>query len=124
MPRHSRTPVRIATVAALTIVGLTAGVAPVAAEGPTARRSPGTVEVKAFRFRPATIEVAAGTKVVWRNRDQIEHTVTGTGDASAIDGTLRRAGAKYAARLEVPGTYEYFCARHPSMTGTVVVRGA
>jgi plastocyanin len=81
------------------------------------------VVVKTFQFRPSTRVVAPGTKVVWRNRDAVEHTVTSKGGSPApLDGTLPRRGARYAIRLDTPGSYEYFCARHPSMTGRVMVR--
>ena len=86
-------------------------------------RSRREVLVKTFQFRPSTRVVAPGTKVVWRNRDGVEHTVTSKdGSPAPLDGTLPRRGARYAVRLDAPGSYKYFCSRHPSMTGRVIVR--
>jgi plastocyanin len=83
------------------------------------------VTIKTFRFRPATLEVPAGTKVTWKNTDAIEHTVTSEAGAPAkLDGVLSGAGKKYAVTLTEPGTYEYFCSRHNSMRGTVIVDAA
>ncbi len=80
------------------------------------------VTIKTFRFRPATLEVPEGTKVVWKNADAIEHTVTSEDGAPAeLDGVLSGAGKKYAVTLTEPGTYAYFCSRHSSMRGTVTV---
>lgn len=103
---------------------VTVGVAVDAAPAGAASTKP-KVTIKTFRFRPTTLEVPAGTKVVWKNADAIEHTVTSDADAPAeLDGVLSGAGKKYAVKLTEPGTYEYFCSRHSSMRGTVIVDGA
>lgn len=87
-----------------------------------------TVKVKMFRF-PDTTKVKAGTKVVWKNRDQILHTVSSVVDESGdemisiIDGDLDGAGAKYAVTFTDAGTYDYFCMIHPVMKGQIVVKG-
>lgn len=81
------------------------------------------IKIKTFRFRPSTLGVAPGTKIVWKNADAIEHTVTSDDGAPvAFDAALPGAKEKFAVTLSEPGTYEYFCARHPSMRGTIVVR--
>jgi len=86
-----------------------------------------TVKVRMFRF-PDSTTVKAGTKVVWKNRDEILHTVSSVVDASGdevafIDGDLDGAGAKYSVTFTEPGTYDYFCMIHPVMKGRVVVKG-
>lgn len=86
------------------------------------------VKVKMFRFQTETLEVLAGTKVVWKNRDQILHTVTSVDDPSSdvepiIDGMLDGVGAKVKVTFTEPGTYAYFCMVHPVMQGRVVVTG-
>ena len=89
----------------------------------SAASKPNAVTVKTFRFRPGTLHVAAGSKVTWTNRDSIEHTVTSVdGAPQAFNGRLNGAGKKFRVRFDAPGTYEYFCSRHTSMHGTVVVR--
>lgn len=97
------------------------------------------VEVVNVAYSPSSLEVAPGTEVVWTNQDDsVRHTVTsgvpGT-DAvpgvskgkparadGAFDGDLADAGAEFTFTFDEPGTYEYFCRVHPSMTGEVVVR--
>jgi plastocyanin len=42
--------------------------------------------IRAFQFRPKSVEVPVGTRVVWSNEDEIEHTVTsGDGERSDVD---------------------------------------
>jgi plastocyanin len=79
----------------------------------------GTVEIRGFAYGPVTLTVAAGTEVTWRNADSADHTVTADGGAFGSDAIA--SGQTFATRLRDPGTYTYFCAIHPVMTGTVVV---
>lgn len=82
------------------------------------------VEVRTFAFRPPMLETGAGTAVTWTNGDAAQHTVTsGTPDApsDAFDLELDGAGSTVSHRFAAAGTFEYFCRRHPSMTGTVTV---
>ncbi len=60
-----------------------------------------------------------GATVAWRNDDPFDHTVTAT--AGAIDSGSMGAGAEFTQSFESAGTFDYFCALHPSMRGTVVV---
>lgn len=78
------------------------------------------VAISGFSFSPRTVTVGVGDSVTWTNSDAQTHTATsgtawdtgdiGNGESASI--TFRRAG-----------TYDYICAIHPTMTGTVVVRG-
>ena len=92
-----------------------------AAGGPTTDAATAVTEVSVVdvAFQPADIEVPAGTTVGWTNEDPFAHTVTardGAFDSGAVDG-----GVTYSQTFEQPGSYDYFCAIHPSMTGTVTV---
>lgn len=82
------------------------------------------VAVRLFAFQPDTLRVAAGTRVVWANGDEIEHTVT-SGAPGSADGRfalrLGTAGDSAAVVLDRPGTYAYFCERHTAMRGALVV---
>ena len=82
-----------------------------------------TVSIADFTFDPGTVEVPAGTTVTWTNDDGVGHTVTaGTPDApeDAFDERLD-PGGEGEVSFDEPGTFTYFCAIHPSMTGEVVV---
>lgn len=83
------------------------------------------VVIAGFRFQPDELRVAPGATVTWANEDEILHTVTGgtpsTPERALLDGSLPEPGATYQAVFEEPGTYAYFCDRHRSMRGRVVV---
>ena len=83
-----------------------------------------TVTAKLFQFSPDTVRTRAGMSVHWLNGDEITHTVTSGVDGRA-DGRFRvvlpAVGATAFITPRVPGTYRYFCERHPHMTGTVTV---
>lgn len=81
------------------------------------------VTIAGFAFEPPSIEVAAGDTVVWTNEDGVAHTVT-AGEPGAAQDTFDEsldAGATAEISFDEAGTYPYFCAIHPSMTGEVVV---
>ena len=76
-----------------------------------------TVVIKDFGFSPSALTVPAGTAVTWQNKDSVAHTVTGKGfDSGNLDG-----GKSYTYTFAKPGTYDYVCSYHPSMTASVVV---
>jgi plastocyanin len=81
--------------------------------------------VRVFQFQPGVLEVRGGTRVTWTNQDDITHTVTSgrPGDPDGrFDVQLAGKGTSGSATFAAPGVYPYFCARHPSMRGEVVVR--
>jgi plastocyanin len=84
-----------------------------------------TAAVRVFQFQPGVLEVRAGTRVTWSNEDDITHTVT-SGMPGSPDGQfdvrLTGKGVSGSATFTAPGVYPYFCARHQSMRGEVVVR--
>ena len=83
-----------------------------------------SVNVQNFAFDPPNITVAPGTTVTWVNNDQAPHTVTATDPAGAFDSGTLQPGQSFSFTFTQPGTtYAYYCAIHPSMTGTVTVTG-
>ena len=78
------------------------------------------VQIEHFAFSPARLDVPVGTTVAWTNRDEEAHTVTALDRAYTSAGLER--GETYTHRFTTPGTYTYFCALHPHMTATVVVK--
>ena len=83
-----------------------------------------SVAIRTFQFAPDTLRVKAGTRVVWSNADEIEHTITSGSPEKRngpFHGVVDKRGATYSAVLERAGTYRYFCDRHRFMTGTVIV---
>ena len=78
------------------------------------------VEIKDFKFQPSSITVAAGTTVTWVNDDDEPHTITSATGAFGSAGLSH--DETFAQTFARPGTYAYFCALHPQMRATVVVR--
>lgn len=81
---------------------------------------PNQVVIENFSFVPATLTVKAGTKVTWVNRDDVPHTATDTEkrfNSKALD-----TDDQFAFTFSEPGTYNYFCALHPKMTGQIIVK--
>lgn len=77
-----------------------------------------SVSIRDFVFNPDTVTIAKGGTVTWTNRDSVTHTVTGEDFDSGNIGS----GKFFQRKFETPGTYEYKCSIHPSMTGKVVVK--
>jgi plastocyanin len=78
------------------------------------------VGIADFTFAPATLTVPPGTTVTWTNRDEETHTVTSTTGAFGSSGLDH--DETFAQTFTSPGTYEYFCALHPRMRATLIVK--
>ncbi|MGC5700226.1 cupredoxin family copper-binding protein [Pseudomonas sp. NFXW11] len=80
------------------------------------------IDIREFMYQPGDLHVTAGTRVTWVNDDQIPHTVAQTNKlfrSAALD-----TNERFSYVFESPGTYEYFCALHPQMTGKIIVSPA
>ena len=87
---------------------------------PAARPAVVNVVLRNTTFVPGRIQITAGTTVVWRNEDQLIHTVTA--NDKSFDSGLLQPGRTYRRTFERPGQYPYYCLPHPFMKGVVVVR--
>jgi plastocyanin len=81
-------------------------------------------------YTPDHITVKTGTTLTFRNHDAVMHTVTGTEDGTNVvsptpnnsfDTGLLSIGQEKRVSFDKEGTYNYFCAVHPFMRGTVIV---
>jgi plastocyanin len=97
-----------------------ATIPPPKAARPTDANGGPAVTVENFSFVSASITLLAGTTVVWTNADDVEHTVTAS-DNSFSSPAIEPNG-QFAYTFSTPGTYSYFCAIHPFMTGKVIVQ--
>jgi plastocyanin len=84
---------------------------------PGQEASGSAVAITAFAFVPAELRVPVGTTVSWSNGDPTPHTVTSDGFNL---GTLEPDAAG-TTTFDTAGTFDYFCAIHPTMRGRVVV---
>ena len=86
----------------------------------SAAPAPQKLEIHQFKFLPTTVTVAPGTTVTWVNHDEETHTVmssTGSFASAALEHEQT-----FDHTFAAPGTYTYFCALHPLMRATVVVK--
>ena len=89
-------------------------------KGATAPTNANEVAIENFAFRPATLTVKPGTKVTWINHDDEPHTATE--DDKRFNSKTLDTNEQFSFTFTQPGTYHYFCALHPKMTGQIVVK--
>jgi plastocyanin len=81
---------------------------------------PARVEIQDFRYGPTEVTVPVGTRVTWTNHDEEPHTITSA--TGAFGSTGLGHDETFTQTFTRPGRYAYFCALHPQMKATVVVR--
>jgi plastocyanin len=95
---------------------------PTASESDEEVREPVQAEIVIADFEfVGDQDVPVGGTVVVTNTDTASHTLTAV-DASFDSGTLAE-GDSYEFTVDEPGTFEYRCKIHPSMTGIITVAG-
>lgn len=95
------------------------GVAGGLALGTTARAANHTVRIAGHSFSPANLTIAAGDSVTFINEDRAPHTATAN-NGSFDTGRLGR-GDSATLTFGSAGSFDYFCAIHPSMTARLTV---
>ena len=82
-----------------------------------------TVDIASFKFMPQTVKVKKGGAVTFVNKDKAPHTAqTELNPKTAVFDTGRLAkGQKKVVKAADAGRFEYFCAYHRFMEGTVEV---
>jgi plastocyanin len=88
------------------------------AEVAASEPSTNTINLIDYTFDQQVITVPVGSEVIWNNHDVVFHTVTA--DDLAFTTMIRPHGS-FRFTFDEPGEYEFFCAAHPSMRGTVIV---
>lgn len=109
---------KIASVFALTLFVAGLGSA-VSASPSSSQPAAKNVSISDYSFKPATITIAAGTRVVWTQKDDDPHTVTA--DDGSFDSKGLGQGDTYAHVFAKPSRYPYHCSAHPFMKGVVIV---
>jgi plastocyanin len=71
-------------------------------------------------FNPDELNLAAGATVTWTNGDSESHT--STSDSRGWDSGAVLPGGHFSVQFPNAGTFQYHCAIHPDMVGTIVVR--
>lgn len=94
---------------------------PIRAAAPTPAPSPvSTIHIKNFAYVPDSVTIPPGSTVRFIEDDETPHTVTAT-DHSYDSGNLNQKD-RWSHTFAKEGTYTYFCAYHPYMKGTVIVK--
>jgi plastocyanin len=76
-------------------------------------------DMRALQFMPATIKIRAGTAVIWKNNDQVGHTVTA--EDRSWTSPMIEPGRSYRRVFTSPGTFNITCTPHPFMKAVVEV---
>jgi plastocyanin len=90
-----------------------------AAPAPTATS---TIQIKATGFVPATVTINQDDSVTWTNTDTKDHQVVANGGSFASP--ILNPGKSYTHAFGGGGTFQYHDGLHPSLKGTLTVRGA
>jgi amicyanin len=77
------------------------------------------VKIENFTFNQQRVTIKVGTTVTWVNEDDIPHTATSS--TKLFNSKTLDTNDKFSFTFTTPGTYEYFCALHPHMKGSIVV---
>lgn len=83
--------------------------------------APDTVAIQNIAFSPTTLKVKAGTTVTWSNKDGFAHTVTSGKRGAPTSLFDFQMGPTATFKFETPGTFDYFCNIHDTMSGTIEV---
>jgi plastocyanin len=82
------------------------------------------VVIQNFAFSPQVLDIKVGDTVTWQNNDGVGHTATSTTPAGVFDSKTLQQGQTFSLTFTKAGKYDYQCAIHPMMTGTIVVTEA
>lgn len=80
------------------------------------------VQIKSTGFAPATVTINQDDSVTWTNTDNKDHQIVANGGSFASP--ILNPNQKYTRTFRNGGTFRYHDALHPSLRGTVTVRGA
>jgi nitrite reductase (NO-forming) len=76
-------------------------------------------------YDPTSAKVKTSTTITWTNDDTLPHTVTSgnadTGPSGEFDSGIVMGGSSFTHTFDKAGSFDYFCALHPYMTGQVIV---
>ena len=80
------------------------------------------VVIDQHMFMPASLTIHPGDKVTWINKDTDPHTVTSDDHGKTFHSDALDTGQSYSLTFSTAGTFGYYCAVHPYMQGTIVVK--
>ncbi|MBA3735021.1 MAG: cupredoxin domain-containing protein [Actinobacteria bacterium] len=81
-----------------------------------------TIQIKSTGFVPASVTINQDDSVTWTNTDKKDHQVVANGGSFASP--ILAPGKTYTHAFRAGGTFRYHDGLHPTLKGTVTVRGA
>jgi len=78
-----------------------------------------TIHIRDFAFAPRDTTVAVGDTVVWQNDDAFIHV--SKADSGAWSSADLPRGGRFSFVAARSGRFEYHCAAHPVMKGSITV---
>jgi len=106
----------------LTVLAVVGSTRPVLAGNTADQSASAEVKIDNFSFSPANLTVAVGTTVTWINHDDIPHVVVSSDDPKVFKSKALDTDDRFSFTFTKAGTYPYFCAIHPKMTGKIIVQ--
>jgi plastocyanin len=88
---------------------------------PVAEAGNRNVNINRATFFPAAPTITENDTVTWINRDNRNHQIVS--DRGNFVSPVLRPGARYVFQFREAGTFRYRDALHPTVRGTIVVRG-
>ena len=76
-----------------------------------------TINIQNNAFNPSSVQIAVGGTVKWVNMDSVKHEPKGR----VFDSGPIGQNGTFEYTFKSAGTYNYQCAIHPSMLGTIKV---
>lgn len=92
------------------------------AAAPEAAGNAVQIGMNGLQFEPKDVTVKVGTKVTWKNLEDIPHNVVAEKGATFESDTFGKDGT-FVFTAAKPGTIAYVCTIHPGMAGTLSVEG-
>ena len=80
----------------------------------------GDISIANFAFTPKIVKLSAGSKVTWRNNDDVPHKIQSSDNRFRGSPLLDTKGV-YSVDFKESGEFAYFCSLHPTMQGKIVV---
>jgi plastocyanin len=85
-----------------------------------------TITINNFAFSPAHVTVTPGERIVVHNEDPVAHTLTAIPGSTPLGkfntGNVGSGQTKSVTAPGTAGTYQYYCAIHNFMTGSITVK--
>ena len=78
------------------------------------------VGIDNFSFTPPQRTVPRGTTVTWINQDDVPHLIASS-NGRFVSSRPLDTGQRFTHTFASAGTFDYFCAIHPKMTGRIIV---